>query len=170
MIIVCTSPYYNEALWRRLGKQNYFSINFPKKFLRAALKNYSNWGIDILIPRYFQTLEQLKQEDTFCSKVKMAILNLANPNLPSIESVAEVYHYSVRTFQRRLNAEGFSYRDIIDETKKEISALLIMHDRFQIADIAAILGYAESSPLIRSFKKWHGMSPRQYMLKMGQAD
>jgi AraC-like DNA-binding protein len=115
-----------------------------------------------MIPKYLDMLEHLKNENTIASKAKMAILNLAGPSLPSIELVAEAYNYTVRTFQRKLASEGVVFRDILEEIKREMGTLLVRHERFQIADIAIILGYSESSSLIRSFKKWHGKSPQQY--------
>lgn len=160
--ILYTSPFCNEKYPGDWKKSKFFSLHFSKKVLRASIRNLVNEGIDIVIPKYLQMLEHVKNENNFTSKVKTAILNLAGPSLPSIDLVAEVYNHTVRTFQRKLASEGVIFRDILEEIKREMGTLLVRHERFQIADIATILGYSESSSLIRSFKKWHGMSPRQY--------
>jgi AraC-like DNA-binding protein len=166
--ITYTSRFCDEQYPRDWEKHKFFSLRFSKKVLKASVRNLVNEGIDIVIPKYLEMLEHLKNENTFTSRVKMAILNLAAPSLPSIELVAEVYNYTVRTFQRKLASEAVIFRDILEELKREIGTLLIRHERFQIADIAAILGYAESSSLIRSFKKWHGKSPQQYRQSLAQ--
>jgi AraC-like DNA-binding protein len=166
--ITYTSPFCNEQYPDDWKKHKFFSLRFSKKVLKASVRNLVNEGIDIVIPKYLEMLENLKNEHTFASRVKMAILNLAGPALPSIELVAEVYNYTVRTFQRKLASEGIIFRDILEEIKSEMGTLLVRHERFQIADIATILGYSESSSLIRSFKKWHGKSPQQYRQSMAQ--
>jgi AraC-like DNA-binding protein len=166
--ITYTSPFCNGQYPHDWEKHNFFSLRFPKKVLKASVRNLVNEGIDIVIPKYLDMLEHLKNENTFASRVKMAILNLAGPSLPSIELVAEVYNYTVRTFQRKLASEGVIFRDILEEIKREMGTLLVRHERFQITDIAAILGYSESSSLIRSFKKWHGKSPQQYRQSLAQ--
>ncbi len=157
-----TSPFCNEQYPDDWKKSKIYSIRFSKKVLKAPIRNLVNEGIDIVIPKYLQMLEHVKNENTFRSRVKTAILNLAGPSLPSIDLVAEVYNSTVRTFQRKLASEGLIFRDLHEEIKREMGTLLIRHERFQIAEIATILGYSESSSLIRSFKKWHGMSPLQY--------
>jgi AraC-like DNA-binding protein len=166
--ITYTSPFCNEPYPHDWKKDKFFSLRFSKKVLKASVRNLVNEGIDIMIPKYLDMLEHLKNENTFASRVKMAILNLTGPSLPSIELVAEVYNYTVRTFQRKLASEGVIFRDILEEIKREMATLLVRHERFQITDIAVILGYSESSSLIRSFKKWHGKSPQQYRRSVAQ--
>lgn len=168
--ITYSSPFCNEHYPHGWKKHKFFSLRCSKKVLKASVRNLVSEGIDIVIPKYLDMLEHLKNENTFASIVRMAILNLAEPSLPSIELVAEVYNYTVRTFQRKLASEGVIFRDILEEIKKEMGTLLVRHERFQINDIAAILGYSESSSLIRSFRKWHGKSPQQYRQSMANQE
>jgi AraC-like DNA-binding protein len=153
------SPYYHAGYPMGWKKGESFSIKFNRIILKAALRDVSGWGLDVLIPEYLTLIEQMKSDYSFAGKVKIAALNLARPTLPDLKTLAGVFNLDDRTFQRRLNPESTTYRQIIDELKQEISDLLLRHDRFSISDISSALGYSEPSAFIRSFRKWYGKSP-----------
>ncbi len=45
--------------------------------------------------------------------------------------------------------------------------MAMLRDReISIDEVAFLLGYAEPSTLFRSFKRWTGMTPRQYRRRM----
>jgi AraC-like DNA-binding protein len=153
------SPFYKEgypASWRA-GKQ--FKIVFSGAVLKAALKDNSHWGFDVLVPAYLGIMESLDAESSFVNKVKLSLLNMADPCLPDLERVADAFNMTPRTLQRRLAEENTTFREISEVLKRKICDLLIMHERYSILDISQILGYSEAAAFIHSFKKWHGASP-----------
>jgi len=68
----------------------------------------------------------------------------------------------VAAFQRKLAKEGVVFRDLVDDIKKELASLLILHQQFQVANVSSILGFSDPSSFIRSFKKWFGKTPAQF--------
>jgi len=162
MTLKHSSPFYNNEYPSGWTKGKVFSLTFPLKTLKASLRHYTNSGMDILIPQYLKMIEKGKQNNSFTNRVKLAVLNLANPDLPSIETVAEVYHFGLRTFQRKLANEGVVFREMVDDIKKELASLLILHQQFQVANVSSILGFSDPSSFIRSFKKWFGKTPAQF--------
>lgn len=157
--VLLFSPYYHAGYPSGWKKGRSFSIKFNQGILKAALRDVSKWGLDVLIPEYLTLIEQMKSDHSFAGKVKIAALNLARPALPDLGTLAGVFNMDERTFQRRLNSEETTYRQIIDELKQQITDLLLRHGRFSISDISAVLGYSEPSSFIHSFRKWHGKSP-----------
>jgi AraC-like DNA-binding protein len=156
-----SSPLCDGSYPKSWLRENEFSLRFSPTILKASLRDHSQQQLDILIPEYLKLVESLKAEDTFGTKVKIATLQLAKPELPNLDAVADTFHLTPRTFQRRLSAESLSFRQIINELRKQISALLIRHNRFTISDIAYVLGYSEPAAFIHSFKKWYGDSPER---------
>jgi AraC-like DNA-binding protein len=156
-----SSPYYTKDYPSNWAKGSSFAIKFQQTILKAALKDNSRWGLDVLIPEYLMLIQHMRPEKSFADKVKIAVLNLAKPTLPDLQMVADGFNLNERTFQRRLLAEGITFRQIIDELKQTISDLLIRHNRFSVADISSLLGYSEPSAFIHAFKKWHGKPPQQ---------
>ncbi|GAB1262151.1 AraC family transcriptional regulator [Aurantivibrio plasticivorans] len=77
-------------------------------------------------------------------------------------SVATALHVSVATLRRRLQAEGLSFRALIDEAKAEQAASALYE--FKSSETAAqMLGYCDSRSFKRAFRRWHGVSPAEYM-------
>lgn len=154
-----TSPYHHNGYPDEWAKGRSFTISFNQTILKAALQAHHSWGLDVLIPEYLRLVSNMKPEHSFGARVKIAALNLAKPALPDLKTVAAAFNMTERTFQRRLTSEGATYREMIDQLKREISGLLLRHNRFSIADISSVLGYSEPAAFIHSFRKWHGESP-----------
>jgi AraC-like DNA-binding protein len=100
---------------------------------------------------------------SFSSKVRDHLLQLWSGGPPEMNQVAANLNISSRSLQRRLAEEGLSYRQMVEECRQEMATSLLSKRRFQLAEIADILGYSESSTFSRSFKKWHGRSPSQWL-------
>ena len=88
-----------------------------------------------------------------------AMLQLAQPALPGLDMVADTFNLTSRTLQRRLVQEGTSFRQIAEGLKRQVCHLLLLHDRYSVADISLLLGYSDAAAFIHSFKKWYGATP-----------
>ena len=98
----------------------------------------------------------------FATIVKQSIINLVKPQFPTIEQVAANLNLSVRTLQRRLKAEGLTYKAVLDELRRQFALDYLKNDALSIKEIAYLLDYAESSSFVRSFKRWTGKSPQEF--------
>ncbi|MFC5408475.1 helix-turn-helix domain-containing protein [Larkinella bovis] len=81
-----------------------------------------------------------------------------------IEEVADEMGLSVRSLQRRLQAENVTFREIVDEARRDIALRLIRTNQHNINEIACVMGYDEPSSFRRAFKKWTGHNPKAYQL------
>ncbi|WP_089784902.1 AraC family transcriptional regulator [Chitinophaga sp. YR573] len=161
------SPYFKTGYPSDWRKGESFMVKFQLTLLKAALKDNSHWGLDILIPEYLGLIEELKTPENFSSRIKKAMLGMAKPQLPGLETVAYAFNQTSRTLQRRLEEEGTNFRQIAEELKRRICNLLIRHNRYAITDLAYLLGYADSAAFIHSFKKWYGCSPKRFREQRG---
>ncbi|WP_270731160.1 helix-turn-helix transcriptional regulator [Shimia sp. Alg240-R146] len=90
------------------------------------------------------------------------VLTEALPNhMPAVEKVAEELGMSTRTLHRRLLREGVSFRDIVGELRNNLAKSLIK-DEVRISEIAYALGYSDQASFATAFRRWNGMSPRQF--------
>lgn len=64
-----------------------------------------------------------------------------------------------RTFNRRLQAQGTSFRAILDEVRHEAARQLLRDTALPVIDVAAALGYAEASSFNHAFRRWSGQTP-----------
>ncbi len=156
-----SSPHHDEDYPSHWQLSNTYTVLFEPVILKAALQNKSHLHVDILVPEYLKMIEQLKPDDSFAGRVKLALLSMSDPQLPDIQTVSGALYVTPRTLQRRLGAEGITFRELLEEIKKQLCSFLLRHDRYTIAGISNILGYAEPASFIHSFRKWFGDSPER---------
>jgi len=94
------------------------------------------------------------------------LLRAALPDNLSIEQVAQQLHLSTRTLHRRLEDEGSSFRLIKEATRRDIAYARLTKTRQPIAQLAADLGYADTSTFYRAFVAWSGQSPEQFRAQL----
>lgn len=82
---------------------------------------------------------------------------------PSTRShVANSMNISVSTLQRRLNEEGYSFQEVLEETRKRLAKMYLNEKNISIIDVAYLLGYKSHSQFFKVFKTWFGMTPKTY--------
>lgn len=81
--------------------------------------------------------------------------------VPAIETLASILHMTERTMHRRLSDEGVSYRQLLDETRRNLAAEYLAHSTLPLAQVAVRLGFAEPGSFTRAYKRWYGTAPRQ---------
>lgn len=118
--------------------------------------------LQVLVEHAYQKLGQMEEDLGFYEMVKRSVVNLVKPEFPSLEQVAGHLNMSIRTFQRKLKAEGHSYTDLLDELKKDFALSYLKRKELSISEVAYLLNYSEPSTFIRSFKRWTGQTPNDY--------
>jgi AraC-like DNA-binding protein len=86
---------------------------------------------------------------------------------PRRAAVARALGMSERTLQRRLEAEGASFRLILDDTRQELARKYFEQGNVSLAHMAWLLGFNDQSSFFRATRRWFGMTPRQYRLRHG---
>ena len=80
----------------------------------------------------------------------------------SLEEIASEFTMQPRTLNRRLQAEGMTFRELINEARFKVARQLLKGTRMQVADIALALGYANMSGFSHAFQRWSGMAPSEW--------
>lgn len=109
--------------------------------------------VDVLLPKYMLLLEK-KEAQNFPAMVKKMMLNMSTPALPTLSQVSAQFAMSDRSFQRKLQANGQSFRAIANELKQSLALYLQAGGKMKVKDIAYILGYSEPSAFLHAAKKW----------------
>ena len=87
--------------------------------------------------------------------------HLADGNL-KIDELAEIADMSTRSLQRNLTENCSSFSQIMQEARFETACMHLDNLNMKIKDVAAALGYANSTHFSRYFRRHSGISPRQY--------
>ncbi|THD03106.1 AraC family transcriptional regulator [Panacagrimonas perspica] len=79
-----------------------------------------------------------------------------------LDEVARALHLSSRSLRRRLDEEGTSFRDLVEDTRRQLAEQMLGTTDMKLDELAVHLGYADTASFTRAFRRWHGVSPGQY--------
>ena len=100
--------------------------------------------------------------DPFVGSLRQVVASMVSVGVPGIETAAEIAGLHVRTLQRRLEREGLTYRQLVDEIRFDAATRSLKDPEVRVTDIALDLGCADVSHFIRAFRRWAGVSPSAY--------
>jgi AraC-like DNA-binding protein len=78
---------------------------------------------------------------------------------PTLEQLADTMHLTSRTLIRKLQREQTTYKEVLEDLRKDYAGRLLRDARLNVADVAEILGYREAANFSRAFRRWHGTTP-----------
>lgn len=93
------------------------------------------------------------------SQCQQALIPLLREGRASLETLAERLHRAPRTLQRHLAEQGLGFRQLLDDTRRQLALGYLQDARLPLGEIAALLGYSEQSAFSRAFAQWQGESP-----------
>lgn len=96
------------------------------------------------------------------TQVRAQIIDQLPNGMPQQERVALMLNLSLRNLQRKLQLEGTSYKQIMDETRKELAIQYLKGTERSIIEISFLMGFSESSNFSRAFRRWTGVPPQYY--------
>ncbi len=78
-----------------------------------------------------------------------------------VQRVAAALHMSGRTLQRRLVAEGTTFRQVLDGVRHALARAYLADPRLRgnLAEISFRLGYTTQASFGRAYRRWAGASP-----------
>jgi AraC-like DNA-binding protein len=71
-----------------------------------------------------------------------------------------------RTLQRLLQAEGTSFRQVLNAARAQHAVLSLLHGQPGLSDLGAAIGFEEQSSLCRGFRRWTGYAPLEFKRRM----
>lgn len=114
-----------------------------------------------------EALQLDKREDLpFTDQVRRRLQIGLKDHLTTIEQMASVLGMTSRTLQRRLHDDGTSFQELRDSVRRELADHYLEGD-LSIAEISFLLGFSQPSAFFRAFKRWTGVTPREFRLSRG---
>jgi AraC-like DNA-binding protein len=109
-----------------------------------------------------EMIAQLPRTDRPVPKVRRILISRVAGGDTSIEAVARVLGVSARSLQRQLAAEGISYREVLDATRKDAAERYLANSSMSITEVAYLLGFSDATAFHRAFKRWSGDTPAAF--------
>jgi AraC-like DNA-binding protein len=93
-------------------------------------------------------------------RVRAILVRHISDGEPSRAKVAKAIGMSERTLHRRLGAEGTSFQDVLDDTRRELAEQYLSRGDLSLADTTYLLGFNDQSSFFRAYRRWFGTSPK----------
>jgi AraC-like DNA-binding protein len=82
--------------------------------------------------------------------------------MPDVTEIAKRMHVSARTLMRKLKQEGSSYQAQVDLVRREQAVWYLCDSKESVEAIAFKLGYKDASNFSRTFRRWLGVTPKDF--------
>lgn len=107
-------------------------------------------------------LVKYRDPDSLATRIKTDLRHLPPDTWPETEGLAASLCISASTLRRRLAEEGQTYQGLKDSVRKELAIVWLAEPQISFAEIAARLGFADTSSFYKAFRKWSGSNPGHY--------
>ncbi|NOE34895.1 MULTISPECIES: AraC family transcriptional regulator [unclassified Ruegeria] len=134
------------------------SLDLPIPSYDPALKKHlTDYGDNLL-------KERVGRKSGIRNRVEALLLNELPGRIPNLQQVATDLGLSSRSLSRRLSEQGLKFRQIVDDIRCDL-AQTYLKDGFTIGEIAFYLDFAGQAAFSTAFKRWTGLTPRQFQLQ-----
>lgn len=106
-------------------------------------------------------MEKISAPPALIGQVRRILLADAT-DFPGVDDVALELHMSTRTLKRKLRQLGTSYHKLRDDLRKGLAVEYLTQSRHSTDEIAALVGYSDTSNFARAFRRWTGRNPAEY--------
>jgi AraC-like DNA-binding protein len=134
---------------------------FDRKILEAPLPGENivlASANDRVAEHYLETLDP----KIVASKVRELLIKLLPSGDATLENLASRLTRSTSTLQRQLTAEGASFAEIRDDTRKTLAMDYMREGELSLNAIAFLIGFSDQSNFSRAFRRWTGYSPKEW--------
>ena len=143
--------------------RNCIAVNSP------GLDDFIQTRDEYLYPIYQQYCQRQANQPvvktSFAYKVhNYLLMHLGRP--PGLEQMARELGSSTATLRRRLKAEGQTFRKLHNEFRQDFALEYLKTTQLSAKEVAYLLGYQDTKPFLRAFKRWTGMTVGEYKTRV----
>jgi AraC-like DNA-binding protein len=135
------------------------ALRFDDETLEAPARRHDPQLFQLLESHAQRVLAETPATATFRERVRRTVVERLREGEPSMPGVAQALATSERSLQRKLQAEGVSFRDVVDEARHKLAVVYLGDRTLSLTDVACLLGYSEGAAFTRAYKRWTGTAP-----------
>ncbi|MCM8595481.1 AraC family transcriptional regulator [Accumulibacter sp.] len=109
--------------------------------------------------------ERLGEGEVARDRIRRVMRTLLATDCISQDEVARAFGMNRRTFARRLQENGTTFRELLDAVRFDAARVLLRGSAVSLEDVANRLGYADVTAFARAFRRWSGSSPAVWRRK-----
>jgi len=137
-------------------------VSFDKALLMLPFSQ-ADPGLNAMMDRQAAVLlEMFDSKLNLVNSTREQIASRLPSGDPILDEVAEALSLTARVLQNRLKESGTTFKEVVDEVRKQLSISYLSEEGVPLIDVAFLLGFSEQSSFSRAFKRWMGKSPMEY--------
>jgi AraC-like DNA-binding protein len=145
-----------------LFEQAFVSVRFPV-FVLTLPNPHRDPGLRALLDRQAEALlAALPEASPFDRALQQLMPRLLTEGCATLPRAARELHLSPRSLQRRLDARGLTWHQLLNDTREQLARQYLADRSLSIGDIALLVGFSEQSAFTRAFQRWTGETPARW--------
>lgn len=128
-------------------------ITIASPHLGQPLRNNDDLFREICVRHCQQILRQIASRSPMVARLRGTFLQQPGA-LPGMAEAARRLGLSPRTLRRRLDEEGTTYNELIDQFRRELALEYLRTGHMAPKEVAYLLGFSSPSTFRRAFKVW----------------
>ena len=118
--------------------------------------------LTMLAPQLDEELRRNNGQDSFPERVRAIIQKKLTGRRPKMHDIARDLRMSSRTLQRRLQHNGYSFQEVLEEARHQLARHYLTNSFLELNETAYLLGYEDSNSFVRAFRTWEGIPPASW--------
>lgn len=140
-------------------------LTFATSFLSLPIAKADASLCAVLDRHAEEMLTKFPPRDSLTDQVRSIITGELRGGDPSLERVADQLNLTPRTLQRKLQELSTSHNEILDHMRRQLAMRYLREHEMAICEVAYLLGFSEASSFHRAFKRWTGVTPKEFRTK-----
>jgi AraC-like DNA-binding protein len=117
----------------------------------------------------FDRIARLPRSPRLLTRVRFAIGESLRGGQVGIEDTAPRVGLSIRSLQRALAEEGYTYTRALDEVRHALAFAFLYSRIPSLSEVAYLLGFSEPRAFNRAFRRWTGKTPLELRTELWAA-
>ena len=124
----------------------------PSKYVTGVLHDHAE-----------KLLVRLDSSQSTCGRVEKLLVPILHTGDVTVDRVASELGLSRQTLFRKLKAEGATFQQVLDQLRHRLALHHLTTDNASVQRTARLVGFSDATAFSRAFKRWTGLSPREYV-------
>jgi AraC-like DNA-binding protein len=138
-------------------------VVFPGQFASLPIVSHDRFLNHLLVQYAEEALARRSPEqENFRADIESVLTQLLPNGRVGASEVARKIGMSPRTLSRKLSEQGTTYAQILDGFRAALARRYLAERELPVSEVAWLLGYNELSSFTHAFKRWTGLTPRQF--------
>jgi AraC-like DNA-binding protein len=151
-------------------EQRFTGLEFPRALLSCSPLHTNLELFAVLRDEAERVLERRAPEQRHSELLRRFLEACVPVRIPSMSAAAKELGISARSLRRHLSKEGVSYRILLQEALERSAMRMLSESGRSVQETAYAIGFSDPAAFHRAFKRWKGVTPKQFRDEWLRAD